>query len=55
MKKKAGKTRGNARRPTAKDLTVKKGGGVKGGGVNHSEFSIVKLLDASTPKLYESR
>jgi len=54
MKKKPGKTRGSARRSTAKDLTVKKGGGVKGGEVNHSEFKIVKLLDAATPKLFTS-
>jgi type VI protein secretion system component Hcp len=58
MKKKPGKTRGSARRSTAKDLAVKKGGGVKGGAgrsaeqVNHSEFKIVKLLDAATPKLF---
>jgi len=54
MKNKPGNKRGNARRPTAKDLTVKKAGGVKGGEVNHSEFRIVKLLDAATPKLFTS-
>ena len=54
MKKKPGKKRGSTRRSTARDLAVKKGGGVKGGEVNHSEFKIVKLLDAATPKLYES-
>jgi len=54
MKKKPGKKRGSARRSTAKDLTVKKAGGVKAGAerINHSEFKIVKLLDAATPKLY---
>jgi len=54
MKKKSSKTRGSARRSTAKDLTVKKGGGAKGGGVNHSEFHIVKLVDAASPKLYSN-
>jgi len=51
MKKKPGKTRGSARRSTAKDLTVKKAGGVKAGGerVQHSEFKIVKLLDKTSP------
>jgi type VI protein secretion system component Hcp len=40
-------------RPAARDLTARKGGAVKGGGVNHSELSIVKLVDKATPKLYE--
>ena len=48
MKKKPGKTRGSARRPTAKDLTVTKAGGVKGG-TTHSEFKIVKLVDKASP------
>ena len=32
MKKKRGKTQGKARRRAAKDLTARKGGGVKAGG-----------------------
>ena len=51
MKKKPSKTRGSARRSTAKDLTVKKAGGVKAGAerVHHSEFNFVKLLDKASP------
>lgn len=50
MKKKPSKTRGSARRSTAKDLTVKKAGGVKAGAerVHHSEFKFVKLLDKAS-------
>jgi hypothetical protein len=54
MKKKAGKTRGKARRTTAKDLPAKKGGTVKGGGVTRSDFRIVKTIDSASPKLYSS-
>jgi type VI protein secretion system component Hcp len=53
MKKKSGKARAKSRRPAARDLTARKGGGVKGGEVHHSEFSIVKLVDKASPKLYE--
>ncbi len=54
MKKKPGKTRGNARRTTAKDLTVKKAGGVKGGRASVSDFSIVHSVDKASPKLFTS-
>jgi type VI protein secretion system component Hcp len=53
MKKKSGKARAKSPRPAARDLTARKGGRVKGGEVHHSEFHIVKLADAATPKLYE--
>jgi type VI secretion system secreted protein Hcp len=33
---------------------VRTSGGRSTGAVNHSEFSIVKLLDAATPKLHEA-
>ena len=49
MKKKSSKARANGQRPAAMDLTARKGGGVKGG---HSEFSIVKLVDKASPKLF---
>ena len=35
-----------------KDLSPKRTRDAKGG-VEHSEFKIVKLVDASTPKLYQ--
>lgn len=35
-------------------VTQKTAGGRAAEEVNHSEFSIVKLLDAATPKLYEA-
>ena len=35
-------------------VTQKTAGGRSAEEVNHSEFSIVKLLDAATPKLYEA-
>ena len=35
-------------------VTAKTAGGRSAEEVNHSEFSIVKLLDAATPKLYEA-
>jgi type VI protein secretion system component Hcp len=54
MKKKSGKARAKSPRPAARDLTARKGGGVKGGDVRHSEFSIVKLVDKASPKLYEN-
>jgi hypothetical protein len=49
MKKKRGKTQGKARRRTAKDLTTRKGGGVKagdGGRVQFQEFHFTKRSDA---------
>src|SRR5882672_7388800 len=35
-------------------VTQKSAGGRSAEEVNHAEFSVVKLLDASTPKLYEA-
>jgi len=48
MKKKRGKTQGKARRRAAKDLTARKGGGVKAGergSVQFQEFHITKRSD----------
>ena len=48
MKKKRGKTRGKARPRVAKDLTARKGGGVKAGergNVQFQEFHITKRSD----------
>ena len=54
--KKVGKSRESRRRSAAKDLTARRSTGVKGGDtknekVSHSEFVIVKLVDAATPKV----
>ena len=54
MKKKSGKARAKTRRPAARDLTARKGGGVKGGEVSHSELSITKVVDKASPKFYET-
>ena len=48
-------TKKKAAKPTkatrVRGLRPRRAAAVKGGEVNHSEFKIVKLLDAATPKL----
>jgi type VI protein secretion system component Hcp len=63
MKRKTTKSKASSsvRDLPVKTVNAKRGKGVKGGGkrvraaqeVDHSEFSIVKLLDSATPKLHE--
>jgi len=48
MKKKRSETQGKARRRPAKDLTTRKGGGVKAaGGVRLQDVQVSKLSDVS--------